>query len=133
MPPLHKILHIDDDAVMRMMIKKSLERSHHDFEVICCSHYTEFMEALAKFSPDLLIIDVMMPVLDGPTVLSKVRSLQNKTPAIFFTGQEQLAFDNQNSLEPIIGMIHKPFSPLALGDELLTLWNRFHESSIAKI
>ena len=132
MPPLIKILHIDDDAVMRLMIKKSLERSTHGFEIMSCTSADEFMESLPKFLPDLLIIDVVMPILNGPTVLANVRKLQNRTPAIFVTGQENLELDNQENLEPIIGMIHKPFSPIALGDQLLAFWKKFHASSLSK-
>ena len=126
MPSLHKILHIDDDAVMRLMVKKSLERSDKNFEVISCSNEAEFMDALNHFKPDLFIIDIIMPLIDGPNLLKKLRVLQNKTPAIFMTGQEYLDLDDENSLHPVIGLVHKPFSPLALGDELIKIWNKFH-------
>ena len=122
MRPLKKILHIDDDAVMRMMIKKSLERSGEDFEVMSCPKVEEFMESLSSFNPDLLIIDVVMPIIDGPTLLQRVRRLGNRIPAIFMTGQESIEFNDREKLEPIIGVIHKPFSPAMLGKDLLNLW-----------
>ena len=126
MPPLVKILHIDDDAVMRLMIKKSLERSAHKFDIVSCGTAAEFIDLLPTFNPDLLIIDVVMPILDGPALLANVRRLPNKIPAIFVTGQEYVEFDNQEGLEPVIGLVHKPFSPLALGDDLVALWHKFH-------
>jgi FixJ family two-component response regulator len=107
---------------MRMMVKKALERSGQNFEVITCATPEEFLATLLGFSPDLLIIDVAMPILSGPLLLEKVRSLKNQTPAIFMTGHETIDFKNREKLEPIIGVIHKPFSPNVLGENLITLW-----------
>ncbi len=122
MRPLKKILHIDDDAVMRMMVQKSLERSGKGFETISCATVEDFMEKLSSFIPDLLVIDVVMPIIDGPELLSKIRRLGNRIPAIFMTGQENIEFKDRGKLEPIIGIIHKPFSPALLGEDLLNLW-----------
>jgi len=122
MKPLKKILHIDDDTVMRMMVKKTLERSGQNFEVVTSTTPEEFLDYLPVFCPDLLIIDVAMPILSGPLLLEKVRSLKNQTPAIFMTGHETIDFKNREKLEPIIGVIHKPFSPNVLGENLITLW-----------
>ena len=122
MKPLIKILHIDDDTVMRMMVKKALERSGQNFEVITSATPEEFLDYLPVFCPDLLIIDVAMPILSGPLLLERVRSLKNQTPAIFMTGHETIDFKDREKLEPIIGVIHKPFSPNVLGENLITLW-----------
>lgn len=122
MKPLKKILHIDDDTVMRMMVKKALERSNNGFEVISSSTPEEFLKYLPTFNPDLLIIDVAMPILSGPLLLEKVRGLGNMTPAIFVTGHESINFQNREKIEPIIGIIHKPFSPNILGESLVSLW-----------
>lgn len=122
MKQLKKILHIDDDAMMRMMVEKSIERSHKGFELISCVTPSEFIEKLSILTPDLLIIDIAMPVLDGPSLLRKIRALPNTTPAIFMTGHENPEFQNREELEPLVGILHKPFSPLSLGDDLLKLW-----------
>jgi two-component system OmpR family response regulator len=122
MKPLKKILHIDDDTVMRMMVKKALERNEQNFEVVTCANPEEFLNYLPDFGPDLLIIDVAMPILSGPLLLEKIRGLGNMTPAIFMTGHESLDFKNRDKLDPIIGVIHKPFSPNLLGENLVTLW-----------
>jgi DNA-binding NtrC family response regulator len=120
---LKKLLHIDDDTVMRMMVKKTLERSHYNFEVMTCAAPEEFMSQLDIFHPDLLIIDVAMPIISGPLLLEKIRNHGQMTPAIFMTGHENLELVNRGKLEPIIGIIHKPFSPNSLGENLVSLWN----------
>lgn len=122
MKQLKKILHIDDDAMMRMMVQKSIERSMKGFEIVSCPSPTEFIEKLSTFDPDLLIIDVVMPILDGPSLLAQIRALPNTTPAIFMTGHESLELTNKDALEPVIGIITKPFAPTSLGDDLLALW-----------
>lgn len=121
--PLQKILHIDDDPIMRLMVKKALERSQKGFEVISCASPTEFLDHLISFKPDILIIDVMMPIMSGPALLEKIRKGGNNTAAIFMTGQESMQIDNRAILDPILGVIPKPFSPTALGDDLIRLWD----------
>jgi len=129
MNPLHKILHIDDDAMMRMMVKKSFERSEYPFEVITCATATEFKGALTSFSPDLLVIDVVMPSLNGPDLLEIIRAESFHMPAVFMTGHDSLDFPNREKLEPILGMIRKPFSPTSLAKNLLDMWNNSHQVS----
>lgn len=122
MNELKKILYIDDDTMMRMMVQKSLERSNKGFEIVSCATSSEFLSSLRSFIPDLLIIDVVMPFMDGPTILAEVRNLSYTTPAIFLTGHEQFEPENKADLQPIIGTIQKPFASMALGDELLKMW-----------
>lgn len=125
MTQLKKILHIDDDAIMRMMVKKSIERGDQGFEFMSCETSAEFVEQLINFKPDLLIIDVMMPAVHGPALLKQVRDLRNVTPAIFMTGHEKLTLDNKSELDPVLGIIQKPFTPAELGSDLLKLWDAF--------
>jgi two-component system OmpR family response regulator len=123
---LHKILHIDDDPIMRIMVKKALERSQKKFSIVSCATANEFMTHLSSFSPDLLMIDVMMPIIDGPTLLSRVREKSIMIPVIFVTGKEFIDLEDRGKLEPIIGVLQKPFSPALIGEHLELLWkNQF--------
>lgn len=123
--PLTKILHIDDDAVMRMMVGKALERSQKGFQIKSCITGTEFLETVTDFQPDLLVVDVLMPIMNGPTLIAELRKRANLTPVVFMTGQDDPVFENRAQLEPIIGIIRKPFSPLQLGDDLISLWQTY--------
>lgn len=128
MKSLTKILHIDDDMVMRMMVKKALERSQKGFDIISCGTPIEFLDHLSHFEPDLLIIDVHMPLMNGPDLLRKIRDTSLSYPALFMTGEETTDFVDREKLDPIIGVIQKPFSPLTLGDDLLNLWENYTRS-----
>lgn len=122
MSKLKKILHIDDDDIMRMMFRKSMERTHPDIEVVSCVTMLEFIDHLSSFKPDLLIIDVVMPIVNGPTLLKKIRALSYTMPAIFMTGHETVELEDQASLEPILDIIHKPFVPAQVGHNILRMW-----------
>ena len=126
MSELKKILHIDDDDIIRMMFRKSIERTHRDIEVISCGTVSEFIDRLDTFKPDLLIIDVVMPIVDGPTLLKKIRNLSYTMPVIFMTGHETIELGDQASLEPILDIIHKPFVPAQVGHDILKMWDRLN-------
>lgn len=125
--PLTKILHVDDDSVMRLMTKKALERSEHPYTVLSCATGQEFLKEIVFFEPDLLLVDMVMPIMDGETVIEKLRSMdvgpRNK-PVIYITGRPDVTFRNRSALEPIIGIIQKPFAAATLGQDILNIWNQ---------
>ena len=74
--------------------------------------------------PDVVLMDVMMPGLDGPATLRQMRASAEmaKTPVIFLTAKV-LPSEVAHFLQlGAIGVIRKPFDPLTLGDEVLALW-----------
>jgi DNA-binding response OmpR family regulator len=83
------------------------------------------LAAMRERRPDLVVLDVMMPGMDGPTLLKRMRAdpeLQH-IPVIFMTAktspQEVARFRDL----PAIGVIAKPFDPMALGAQVRALWN----------
>jgi len=74
--------------------------------------------------PDLILMDVMMPGLDGPATLKRIRNsaLINEIPVIFLTAKVLAAEVARFIHLGAIGVIRKPFDPTKLGDELLALW-----------
>ena len=77
-----------------------------------------------EFRPDLILMDVMMPGLDGPATLKRIRNsaLISETPVIFLTAKVLPAEIARFVHLGAIGVIRKPFDPIKLGDELLALW-----------
>ncbi|HNS44110.1 MAG TPA: response regulator [Alphaproteobacteria bacterium] len=127
--PLRKILHVDDDHVMRMMTRTALTRSPQGFEIESCLSGKEALEKISGFSPDLLLVDMIMPIMDGPAFVHAVRQLddplRSKTPVVFITGKDEIHIRDRDILEPVLGIIHKPFSASQLGNDLAALWNGY--------
>ena len=128
MPSLKKILHVDDDHVMRMMTRTALVRSGLGFEVESCSSAREGLDKISAFAPDLLLVDMIMPIMDGPSFVRSVRQsgqAYNQTPVVFITGKDEIDFGDRNALDPILGILRKPFSASQLGNDLVTLWGTY--------
>ena len=90
------------------------------------------MEKFEEFSPDILLIDMLMPILDGITLTRKIRLLPNDlgkaVPVVFITGKDNVLIDDRSSIEPILGVIVKPFSPTQLGQDLYSFLESFREN-----
>lgn len=126
-PLPHKILHVDDDQILRMITKTSLTRGEISFDVTSCASASEALEYLAMHNPDLFVFDLSMPIMNGFELLRKIRKdfpNLSCTPAIFMSGQETDKVKTDDDLHPVIGYIQKPFSPLTLVPQILSLWNK---------
>ena len=84
----NKLLLAEDEVALGQIIKESLET--RNFEVIYCKNGVEAFKAYQSTQPDLIILDVMMPLLDGFSVAKKIRSLDVRTPIIFLTAKSQV-------------------------------------------
>jgi two-component system, OmpR family, response regulator len=124
MSELSKILIIDDDDSIRRIAELTLTRIGK-FEVKLCKTHTEAFELLNTYVPDLILLDVMMPGMDGPTVLINLR--QNvKTasiPVVFMTAKIQRHEVEAYSKLGATGLIRKPFEPAELPGELRRLYS----------
>ena len=80
------------------------------------------------FSPDLLLLDVMMPGMDGPTTLKEIRKIPQYTdiPAIFMTAKIQPNEVAQYKAMGVIDVISKPFDPTTLANAIKSAWTKNH-------
>lgn len=124
MDELRRILLVEDDPDIRIVARLALA-DLAGFELEVCSSGPEALEKAPGFAPDLIILDVMMPVLDGPSTLKELRleSSLAETPVIFMTAKAQpeevAEYRRLGALEVIV----KPFDPMALGDEVRRIWS----------
>ena len=83
-----KILHVDDEADIRSVTKLALE-SIGGFNVVSCASGREALESVVEVVPDLIVMDVMMPELDGPATLSELQKIPvaQSIPVIFMTAK----------------------------------------------
>lgn len=103
-----KILIIDDDADMVEMIGLRLETS--GYEVITANDGLTGLERARKENPDLILLDVRMPKMDGHTMLRNLKKYRENTksiPVIMLTGMKKL--EDLFYLEGAVGYITKPF------------------------
>jgi two-component system OmpR family response regulator len=120
---LQRILCVDDEPEMRSAIRLALERIGH-FDVLIGASGAEALDAGPAFRPDLMIFDVVMPVMDGPAVLAEARRLPDlaMVPAIFLTGKERRHEIAAFQAMGVIGVITKPFDIKGLAGEVRNLW-----------
>jgi two-component system, OmpR family, response regulator len=131
-PPLKKILYVEDEPLVQALARAALEK-RGGFTVLACASGAAAVEAAPSFAPDLLLLDVMMPGLDGPATLAALRRLPatSTTPAMFMTTKAQGQALAASSLASIIGMIEKPFDPKTLAEAVGALWARGHGANAA--
>ena len=114
------ILHVDDDEGIRALTELVFSLGGYG-TVHSAASGAEAISALESgLRPDVILLDVMMPQLDGPGVLSQVRSLpgHGETPVIFMTAQT-----NDRELSRLValsgvGVVIKPFDPLTLPERV---------------
>ena len=119
---LQKILVVDDDPDLLVIVRYCLQ----GIEQLSARFTSSGMEAITvaqEFLPDLILLDVMMPVMDGIQTLERIRqtsSIQD-TPVILFTAKvtksEMTEYEGLN----ILGVITKPFDPQTLYKQIEVL------------
>jgi CheY-like chemotaxis protein len=121
---LTSILYVEDDPDIRTVAQMALEVVG-GFSVTACASGAEALAAIERnLVPDLFLLDVMMPEMDGPATLSALRRLPSvvQVPAIFMTAKVQ---ENEVALYKWLGatgVIAKPFDPMQLPQQLRQLW-----------
>lgn len=126
MEELKRIMHVDDDESIRMITSVTLE-SVGNLEVASCESGFEAQEKFAEFQPQALLLDVMMPELDGPGTLEALKQQAdlNDVLVVFMTAKVQK--EEVDHLREIGGfdVIEKPFDPMALAEKIQSCWVRF--------
>lgn len=114
-----RLLLVDDDDAIREIAQLSLERVG-DWEVVAVASGTAAVEVVEGGGVfDAVILDVMMPGIDGPTTLGRLRGpLPPAVPVIFLTAKLRPADREQLRALGAAGVIAKPFDPMALPAEI---------------
>jgi CheY-like chemotaxis protein len=127
--PLQRILHVEDEADIRTIAKLTLE-AIGGFEVESCESGPEAIKRISTFKPDLLLLDVMMPGMDGPMTLDALRKIPEgaDTPAVFMTAKAQAHEIAKFRALGAVDVVTKPFDPQTLCDHLKDIWRRIRET-----
>lgn len=125
MRTLKKILYVEDEPDIRSIAQVALE-DIGQFNVKFCTNGQEALEQAEDFSPDLILLDVMMPGMDGPTTLQNLRKNPNLAdiPAIFMTAKAQTNEIESYRKMGVLDIIIKPFDPMQLAETLQKCWKK---------
>lgn len=119
---IQKILLVDDDHNIQLIAQMGLE-DRPDWCVVTASSGPEALEKVKEENPDLILLDMMMPGMDGKTTYSKLReqSSGSRIPVIFMTAKVQ-SHEMQSYLDlGAAGVISKPFDPMTLSQEIAAI------------
>jgi two-component system OmpR family response regulator len=125
-----QVLYVDDEPDIREVAQLSLQLD----PLIDCRAVDSGAKALellreGTWVPDLVLLDVMMPLMDGPTTLGNLRALSASatTPVVFMTARAQ-GFERDRFLQlGAVGVIAKPFDPMTLAKQI----RAFHAAAVA--
>jgi two-component system, OmpR family, response regulator len=121
---LSRIMHIEDDPSIQEVVRIALEIVG-GMTVCTCSSGPEGLEKVESYAPELILLDVMMPGMDGPQTLQKLRSdpITQDIPVIFMTAKVQPSEIAEYQRLGALGVIVKPFDPMTLSDQIRALWS----------
>lgn len=127
MSKLARVLYIEDEPDIQEIASMALKMVG-GLSVKICSSGEEALTEVEAFAPDIILLDVMMPNMDGISTLAELRKIPalSSTPIVFMTAKIQ-----PNEIENYItlgalGAIAKPFDPMTLTDQVRAFWNQRH-------
>ena len=133
MEDFSRILYVEDEPDIQTVAQIALE-SVGGFKLKVCNSGKEALDNVSDFKPQLLLLDVMMPGMDGPSTLAELRKLPglSDTPAIFMTAKVQPQEIEQLLTYGAIDVIAKPFDPMTLAGTLRNIWDKSIQNKSVK-
>lgn len=125
MKELHSIMHVEDDPDIRQIARMSLELVG-GFEVAQFESGPAVLEQAASLRPDMVLLDVMMPGMDGEETYARLRQIDGyaTVPIVFLTAKaSRVDFDRLRVLGAA-DVILKPFDPMTLPEQIREIWAR---------
>jgi len=119
---IKKVLLVDDEDPIRLIAQIGLE-DRPEWLILLASSGAEALTIANQEKPDLILLDVMMPGMDGKTALKKLRENTETAhiPVIFMTAKVQEHELKGYVDSGVIGIIAKPFDPMTLSTEIENL------------
>lgn len=124
---LERVLYVDDEPDIREVVELSLGLNV-DLEVHTCGSGETALQLAHDLRPDMILLDVMMPGLDGPTTLRKLREMPDTAhvPVVFMTAKAMPQEIERFLALGAVAVIPKPFDPLSLADQVANIWENLH-------
>jgi CheY-like chemotaxis protein len=120
---LTRILYVEDEPDIQAVAKLALE-TLGGFTLALCNNGQQALEKGPDFAPHLILMDVMMPGMDGPSALKAIRQTKElaAVPVIFMTAKVQSQEVAELKALGAIEVIAKPFDPMTLSQTIRNIW-----------
>lgn len=120
---LIKILYVEDEPDIAQVARLALE-TVGGFTIESCENGQIALDKGPAFQPDLVLMDVMMPEMDGPTALQRMKKMSefDGVPVIFMTAKVQPAEIAEYKALGALDVIPKPFDPMTLAEQVRQVW-----------
>lgn len=112
-----RVLYVDDEPDIREIAEMSLLLDP-DFVVRTAGSGAQALCVAAEWQPEIILLDVMMPKMDGPAVLARLREQGLATPVVFVTARAQGSEMQSFATLDAKGVIAKPFDPISLAAQV---------------
>lgn len=122
---IKRITLVEDEPDLRALCALVLERVG-GWQVDLCANGHEALERTEAFAPDFILLDVMMPGIDGPETLERLRAIPALAdiPAAFMTAKAQRHEIDELLALGALDVFVKPFEPMTLCDRIRAVWAR---------
>ena len=119
-----RVLLVEDEPDILLIARAALKRS--GLHVVTATDGAAALTAVANDRPDLILLDWMMPELDGFETCGRLKANPETRdiPVVFLTAKTDEGARAKCLALGALGCIAKPFDPLALGDQVLALWQQ---------
>src|SRR5687767_15002252 len=126
--PLSRILYVDDDASMRELVRTALA-DQAEFTVVTCTSGFEALIIVGQQRPDLILLDVAMPRLDGVQTLECLRAMElgHHIPVVFVAAGVSPLELKRLQVAGAADVISLPFDPAELPDLIRSIWSHIDD------
>jgi len=126
--PLQRVLFVDDDEVVQNLVRIALERIG-GLSVELVNDSSKAVEGIRGFKPDMVVLDCIMPRLDGVEVFKQMREDPGLAamPVVFLTVRAHWRTVDELLALGAAGVITKPFAARQLADQLKAIWEKLPE------
>ncbi|TVP89523.1 MAG: response regulator [Pseudomonadaceae bacterium] len=125
MTELIRVMYVEDEPDIRAVAKLALE-AVGGLTVSLCERGDQAVAEAERFAPQMILLDVMMPGMDGPSTLKALstHAQLSRIPVAFMTAKVQPQEIEHFKSLGAVGVIAKPFDPMTLAEQVRTLWQQ---------
>ncbi len=129
---LRRLTYVEDEPDIRSITEFALKELG-GYEIDVCASGPEAIDKTPDFNPDLIILDVMMPGMDGIETYKRLREIPKlaEIPIVFMTAKAMKHETDRYRALGAADVIAKPFDPIALPDRIREIWNKTRNASVA--